>query len=163
MIEESFAMSVLRVLVMMVVTLPFLLVVPASAQDDAFAEERGARQGQFKLLGFNIGPLALMAQGRLPYDADVAQVAADNIAAIVSLDQSRMWPAGSDNESVPGTRALPVIWDDPEGFAERLADLRSAAGAMQAAAGTDLNALRGAVRDLGGACSACHENYRQPQ
>jgi cytochrome c556 len=136
---------------------------PVTAQDESFAAEREARQGQFKLLGLNIGPLATMAQGRIDYDPVVAKAAADNIAAIASLDQSLMWPAGSDNESVSATRALPAIWADPAGFAAKLDGLRSAAGAMQQAAGTDLNALRGAVRELGAACSACHENYRQPQ
>lgn len=136
---------------------------PVTAQDEPFAAELGARQGQFKLLGLNIGPLATMAQGRIDYDPVVARAAADNIAAIASLDQSLMWPAGSDNESINGTRALPVIWSDPDGFASKLAGLREAAASMQQAAGTDLNALRGAVRELGAACSACHETYRQPQ
>jgi cytochrome c556 len=133
------------------------------AQEEPFAAEREARQGQFKLMGFNIGPLATMAQGRVPYDPAVAKTAADNIATITSLDQSRMWPAGSDNESIEGTRALPSIWADPEDFAAKLDGLRTAASALQQVAGTDLNALRGAVRELGAACSACHENYREPE
>lgn len=146
-----------------VVFLGLAATAPVTAQDEPFAAEREARQGQFKLLGFNIGTLAGMAQGRVDYDAAVAKAAADNIAAIAGLDQSRMWPAGSDNESVSGTRALPVIWSDPDGFAAKLAGLREAAASTQQAADTDLNALRGAVRELGAACSACHETYRQPQ
>lgn len=148
---------------LMVALLGLVTTATVAAQEEPFAAEREARQGQFKLLGFNIGPLAGMAQGRMPYDPAVAKAAADNIAIIASLDQSRLWPAGSDNESIDGTRALPAIWADPEGFAARLDGLRSAASTMQQAAGTDLNALRGAVRELGGACSACHEDYREPQ
>lgn len=158
-------MSATRILIVMLAgaTLGLATAGPAVAQEEPFAVERQARQGQFKLLGFNIGPLAGMAQGRVAYDPAIARAAADNIAAIASMDQARLWPLGSDNETITGTRALPAIWADPEGFADRLAGLRDAAAAMQLAAGTDLNALRGAVRQLGGACSACHEDFREPE
>ena len=148
---------------LMVALLGLATTATAGAQEGPFAAALEARQGQFKLMGFNIGPLATMAQGRVPYDPAVAKTAADNIATIASLDQSRMWPAGSDNESIEGTRALPSIWADPEDFAAKLEGLRTAASAMQQAAGTDLNGLRGAVRELGAACSACHENHREPE
>lgn len=133
----------------------------ASAQsaEDAVA----ARQSQFKLLAFNVGPLVGMAQGNIDYDAAAAQAAADNLAAVVSLDQSRMWPEGTDTMSMDGTRALPSIWDDPDDFVAKLTALRDGVTALQAAAGQDLNALRGALGGVGGACTACHEANRQPQ
>jgi cytochrome c556 len=127
------------------------------------ADTVAARQSQFKLLAFNIGPLVGMTQGNIPYDAAMAQAAADNLVAIASLDQSRMWPEGTDNMAMEGTRALPAIWDDLEDFATKLEALRSAAGAMQVAAGQDLDALRAALGPVGGACSACHEANRAPQ
>jgi cytochrome c556 len=131
--------------------------------DQPFKSEIEARQGQFKLLAFNLGPLVGMAQGNAEYDAEVAQIAADNIAALASLHQARLWPAGSGNDALEGTRALPAIWEDTDDFLAKASDLREAALGMQQAAGTDLNALRGALRGLGAACSACHEGYRQPQ
>jgi cytochrome c556 len=133
----------------------------AQAQDP-FANEIGARQSQFRLLAFNVGPLVGMAQGNIPYDAEAAQAAADNLVRIASLDQSLMWPEGSDNMAVDGTRALPAIWENLEDFATKLEGLRSGVAAMQVAAGQDLDALRGALGGVGGACSACHENYREP-
>lgn len=131
--------------------------------DEPFSSELGARQGQFKLLAFNLGPIVGMAQGNIEYDAATAQIAADNIVALTSLHQSRLWPEGSDNESIENTRALPSIWENTEDFAEKFNDLGDAARGMQEAAGTDLNALRGQLRTLGGACSACHESYRQSE
>lgn len=121
-----------------------------------------ARQGMFKLLALNVGPLAGMAQGNIEYDAALAQAAANNLAALASLDQSRLWPEGSDNMSIEGTRALPLIWDDPDGFVARLAALQEGTVAMQAAAGEGLDALRGALGGVGGACSACHQDFRAP-
>ena len=121
-----------------------------------------ARQGQFKLFAAHVGPLVGMAQGNIEYDAETAQIAADNLARLTGLDQTFLWPEGSDNMSIDGTRALPVIWDDPDGFVARLTALQEGTAAMQAAAGDGLDALRGALGGVGGACSACHEDFRAP-
>lgn len=154
-------MKAKRALTAMVATATLGLTVAVA--DQPFKTEIEARQGQFKLLAFNLGPLVGMAQGNVDYDAEKAQIAADNLVALASLNQDRLWPAGSGNDALEGTRALPAIWENTDDFLAKAADLREAALAMQQAAGTDLNALRGALRGLGGACSSCHEGYRQPQ
>ena len=122
-----------------------------------------ARQGQFKLYAFNVGPMAQMAQGAIEYDAEVAETAAANLAALVSVDQARLWPEGSDSETIEGTRALPGIWGDLEDFASKFSDLQMAVAELEGAAGEDVDALRGALGPVGAACSACHEDYRAPQ
>ncbi len=122
-----------------------------------------ARQGQFKLFAFNVGPMAQMAQGAIEYDAEVAGTAAANLAALVSVEQARLWPEESDNETVEGTRALPGIWDDLEDFASKFSDLQMAVADLEGAAGEDADALRGALGPVAAACSACHEDYRAPQ
>ncbi|WP_114965033.1 c-type cytochrome [Alkalilacustris brevis] len=119
-----------------------------------------ARQGQFRLLAFNLGPLVGMTRGDIPYDAETAAAAAANMARVASLDQRGLWPEGSDNVAHDGTRALPNVWDDPDGFAEKLDALRSATRAMEAAAGDDLDALRGALGPVAQACRACHDVNR---
>ena len=134
---------------------------PVAAQ--SVSDTIAARQGQFKLLAQHVGPLVGMAQGNLEYDAEVAQAAADNLVSIAGLDQGLLWPEGSDNAAADGTRALPVIWEDFDGFTARLGALREATADLQAAAGQDLDALRGAIGPVGAACSACHEDYRAPQ
>lgn len=128
--------------------------------DDALRPAVDARQAQFTLLAFNLSVVGQMAQGRIAYDAEAAQIAADNMAAIASLHQGRHFPAGSDRASMEGTRALPAIWDTPDDFAERFEALRSATAALQTAASVDLASLQGAVRGVAGACQACHQNYR---
>jgi len=131
---------------------------PAAANEGAIK----ARQGQFQMLGLNVAVLGGMAQGRVPYDAAQAQEAADNLFHLTRNTQLGMWPEGSDNAAAAGTRALPVIWSDNAGFLERYAALQGAAEAMQAAAGTDLAALQGALGALGGTCQACHQQFRAP-
>ena len=134
--------------------------VPAAADVTPAVE---ARQGQFKLFSFNLGPMVQMAQGTIDYDADMAATAAGNLATLVRTDQARMWPEGSDNASIEGTRALPAIWDDLEDFAGLFADLQDAVAGLEGAAGSDLDALRAGLGPVGAACSACHEAYRAPQ
>jgi len=138
--------------------LPLALPQAALADDAAI----GARKAQFQLFAFNLGVLGGMAQGRMDYDAEAAQQAADHLFHLTRSNNLAMWPEGSDNASVENTRALPAIWENLEDFAQRYGALQTGAEAMQAAAGTDLASLQGALGGLGGACGACHDSYRAP-
>lgn len=122
-----------------------------------------ARQAQMTLYAFNLGTLGAMAQGNMPYDAEAAGRAASNLAGLSHLDMSALWPAGTDSFSIDGTRAMPELWDNLPDVMAKAQDLQVAADAMAAAAGTDLASLQAAMGPLGGACSACHRAYRQPE
>lgn len=119
-----------------------------------------ARQAQMRLNSFNLGPLGAMAKGELPYDAAVAAAAAKNLAAIAAMDQSRIWAKGTGQPENEGTRALPAIWETPDDFSAKVAGLRTATAALADAAGTDLEALRAGMGEVGKACGACHKAYR---
>lgn len=122
-----------------------------------------ARQSLMDLYAYNLGVLGGMAQGRMEYDSELAAEAAESLHYLTMSVTERMWPEGSDNASMQGTRALPAIWTDGEGFEEREDALIAAAEAMSTAAGTDLASLQGAMGALGQACGACHQTYRQAQ
>ncbi|NRB33907.1 MAG: cytochrome c [Rhodobacteraceae bacterium] len=133
----------------------------ASAQE--FKDQLKARQGQFNIIALNLGVLGGMARGNIDYDADRAQAAADSLAGIAMVDPAALWVEGSDNISIDGTRALPAIWDNFDDFASKWGAYVTAANAMQAAAGTGLEAIGPALGALGGTCGACHDLYRAPQ
>lgn len=122
-----------------------------------------ARKSQMTLYAFNIGLLGGMAKGDIDYDADAATAAASNLAALSKLDQSRLWPKGSDNETLgkDKTEALPAIWTADSKVGEKAMAMTTAAVAMEQAAGGGLDSLRGAIGDLGKSCGGCHEPYRQ--
>ncbi len=122
-----------------------------------------ARKAHMQLYAFNLGPLGAMAKGEMDYDAAMAATLAGNIAALTALDQSRYWPPGSAQGEVEGSRALPAIWEKTDDVMAKAMALNEAAVALQAAAGTDLAALQGAMGPLGQACGACHEAYRAPE
>lgn len=139
-----------------------LLLAPVAATAQEFDGQIAARKGQMFTLGISLGVLGGMARGNMEYDAETAQAAADNLVAVSQIDQRFTWPEGSDNFSLDTTRALPTIWEDLDGFTADWVALGEASLAMQAAAGGGAEAIGGAMRDLGAACQACHEDYREP-
>ncbi len=130
--------------------------------DGHAAEILKERQAHMKLYGKNLGILGDMAKGAKPYDAAAATAAATELAAVANKDQSGFWPEGTDT-SLKGSRALPVLFQNLDDIKKINAKLASAADAMVAAAGTDLDALRGAIGPIGAACGECHKTYRQPK
>ncbi|MFY9237472.1 MAG: cytochrome c [Roseovarius sp.] len=106
----------------------------ALAQDD-FTAQLKARQGQFRIMAINLGILGGMAQGKMDYDAVAAQAAADTLVAVSMIQQGPMWPAGTDNMAIDGTRAQPTIWEQNDDFLAKWGDFGAAAKAMQAAVG----------------------------
>lgn len=122
-----------------------------------------ARKAHMQLQAFNLGPLGAMAKGEMPYDAAVASAAAGNLAALVGMNMGRYWPEGSAQGQAEGTRALPAIWENGEDVMAKAAALNEAVTALNAAAGTDLASLQGAMGAVGEACGGCHEDYRAPE
>lgn len=120
-----------------------------------------ARRGFYQLLGFNFGPLVAMARGERAFDAAEAETFAANLTALAAYDIPNLFPGGTSNADMPGeTRALPAIWSNPAGVAQRIAEFRAAVAVMAEAAPQGQPALGGAIATLGGTCSACHNDFR---
>lgn len=134
-----------------------------SADAKAIQSAVKARQSLMTLNAFNVGLLGAMAKGEIEYDADAATAAAASLAALSEVDQSRMWPPGSDTESLgdEATEALPAIWAADSKAGDAQMAFQDAAAAMETAAGGGLDSLRGAMGPLGKACGGCHETYRK--
>ncbi len=70
-----------------------------------------------------------------------------------------IFPEGSNVED---SEALPIIWEEPEKFAEAVARAEKAMAAMGAAVSdSDVEAVGRAFRNLGEACKGCHDRYRK--
>lgn len=119
-----------------------------------------ARQGQMQLYQLNVGILFSMAKGDVDYNAEAAQGAADNLKALSMLDASAMWPQGSEMGNAEGSRAKAEIWTTFPAVFEKANAMSAAATAVADVAGKDLASLQAAVGQLGGACNACHKEYR---
>ena len=132
---------------------------PAQASSD-LPEPVETRQSLMRLFTHNMAMLGGMARGKIEYDAELAQKAADSIVALTRVDQSRMWPEGTDNFEIDGTRALPELWENLPDLVERNMKLQEAAVTFAQSAGNGLEEMRGSIGALVGVCGACHKQYR---
>lgn len=133
-----------------------------ASANEAMQKAVKARQGLFQVYAFNIGQLGAMAKGTVEYNAEAAQIAADNLMAAVSINGQAMWPEGSDNTGpMKGkTRAKPEAWTTWPAISKKQEALVTAVTALQPAAGQGLDALRGKIGDVGQSCKACHDDFR---
>lgn len=116
------------------------------------------RQSYFTLLAMNFGPIGAMLKDEMPWDDARVKMLADELAALASMDVSRAFGPGSDKGT---TRAKPEIWENQEDFAAKLADMQEAVAGLQAAAASgDRAAIGEAAGATGGACKACHDEYK---
>lgn len=132
-------------------------------EEDPFADVVEARHGLMLLMGSNLGTLGAMAKGEAAYDAAVAGKAAANVAALASVLSPDLFPAGSEYEKAADSYALPSIWTNADDFIAKIGALNTAAAQLQASAGTDVEGVKAGLAAVGGACSACHKAYRQPE
>jgi len=93
-------------------------------------------------------------------DLAVVRSSAATIADLASKS-SGWFPAGTGQEVLRKTRALPAIWQKPEDFVAKDRDFSEAAQALKAAAdGGEISAIKSRFADLGKTCKACHDTYR---
>src|SRR6056297_923826 len=119
--------------------------------DEAVMKAVKARQAQMQLYAFNLGQLGAMAKGEVDYDAGAASAAAGNLAKLTSLDGRAVWVPGSDDATIGKdlTEALPAIWSEGSKVGEKAKALSIAATELDAVAGDGLDALRGAIGNVG--------------
>lgn len=87
------------------------------------------------------------------------QAAREIVAA--SKAQYRWFPKGSGPQSGGRTAARKEIWDNPTDFRTAQDSFARQASAVESAvAAGNVAVLRGEIRKLGGACKACHDQFR---
>jgi len=120
------------------------------------------RQSLMQIIAFKAGRVRGMADGNIPVDEAVFARSAAELATLAGMIEDGIAP-GSDSDSIPGSAALPDIWNDLADFGQRAANLRTAAQtvASQAQAGGFQAAQVAASEDIGPACGGCHRPYRQ--
>ncbi|KGJ05398.1 Cytochrome c556 [Paracoccus halophilus] len=147
----------------LILTAAALATIPlaAIAQDDPIRNTIEARQGFYKMLAINMGTLAGMAKGDIEYDETGASLAAANIEALAGYDLPSLFLEGSASGEVDGTAALPDIWEDMDDFRAKFDGLREAAAGASTAVTGGAGNVGPVVGKLGGACKACHDDYRE--
>jgi cytochrome c556 len=140
-------------------TLAAVLLSPlAVSHFDDKAIPQSYRQSYFTLVALNFGPMAAMVKGDIPWNQTGFEDYANDLATVTSLDFARGWPEGSHTGK---TRAKPEIWENKADFESKFEDLRTAVASLQkSAAGGDRAAIVESFKATGGACKACHDDYK---
>jgi len=118
------------------------------------------RQSVMTLQGKYFGPMAAMAQGKAPYNADVIK---RNSAYLDNL--SRMaWDGFDASTKDTKSAALPAIYEQGDKFKEAASRLENEAHKLyQVAQSGDEAAVKVQIGAVGKACGGCHNDFRQKQ
>jgi cytochrome c556 len=121
------------------------------------------RQAVMTLQGKYFGPMAAMAQGKAPYNADIVRRNAAFLDNLTRMPWDGFDPSTKDIKDVK-TAALPAIYEQPEKFKEAAARLENEAHKLyEVSRSGDENAVKTQIGAVGKACGGCHENFRQKQ
>jgi cytochrome c556 len=118
------------------------------------------RQAVMTLQGKYFGPMAAMAQGKAPYNADIVR---RNAAFLDNL--SRMpWDGFDPSTKDVKSAALPAVYEQPDKFKEAAARLENEAHKLyELSRSGDEAAVKAQIGAVGKACGGCHESFRQKQ
>lgn len=133
-----------------------------AAAPDPVAVQRAvdARVAKYKQIGkANKAIKDELAQGQ----PNLVNVQANARVIEALAKQIPSWfPPGTGQQPGVNSEALPVIWQQVPTFKQRAAGLAGTAHQVAAVAGTgNLDATRAAAANIGLACKACHDTFRQ--
>ena len=133
------------------------LALPAHAQvkPDVLVKQR---QAAMALQGKYFGPLAGMAQGKVPYNQQVV------IRNAVFLDSLSKMPWDGFVESTKGEKSatLPAAFTEQAKFRQAAERLEAESTRLvQVSKSGDEGAVKAQILAVGKTCSACHDDYRE--
>jgi len=144
-------------------SLGLALVLGASYSLTAFAQAKPEtlvkqRQSAMTLQGKYFGPLNGMAQGKVPYDANIVARNAGFLDALSKMPWDGFNPSTKDEKSA----ALPAVYTDTAKFKEAQEKLQGEIGKLVAVSkGGDEAAVKAQIGATNKACGGCHETFRE--
>jgi cytochrome c556 len=118
------------------------------------------RQAVMTLQGKYYGPMAAMAQGKVPYNADVVRRNAAFLDNLSRMAWDGFDPATKDVKSA----TLPAVYEQSAKFKEAAARLENEAHKLyEVSRSGDEAAVKAQIGAVGKSCGACHESFRAKQ
>jgi cytochrome c556 len=127
-----------------------------------------SRQAGYKFMAWNLSKIKAQAvDGTVPFNREQVLGAALAVKGIANSGMGALFVAGTDTKSAPvKTRALPELFD-PKNVDERnkiaKAYIEQANKLAEVAAGGDQAAIKVQFGELGKACKACHDKFREDE
>ena len=116
------------------------------------------RQSVYKIVGWNFGPMAAMVKGEKPYDKEAFARHAMIVSQMSPLAMEG-FAAGSDKGA--DTKAKPEIWTKSADFKEKMDKMVGESKKLAAIASTgSFDEIKKQFGATGGACKACHDDYK---
>jgi cytochrome c556 len=116
------------------------------------------RQAAMTLLGKYFGPLAGMAQGKVPYDSNVAARNAGYLNTLGQMPWDGFAPSTKDVKS----GALPKVFTDTARLKEAQDRFKGEVAKLLAVGKSgDEAAVKAQINAVGKACGDCHESFRE--
>jgi len=118
------------------------------------------RQSAMTLQGKYFGPMAAMAQGKAPYNADIVRRNAGFLDNLSRMPWDGFDPSTRDVKSA----ALPAVWSEPDKWRQASERLQAETSKLyEVSRAGDEAAVKGQIGAVGKACGGCHETFRQKQ
>lgn len=143
-----------------VAALGLAITVPVAAQFRNAEAAVEYRQGAFTIMANHFARIGAMVKGDVPYNAANAAASADVVAMMSKL------PYEAFPEGTSGTKKgspKPNVWTERAKFDDLASKLQAATAKLASAAHTNnLDAIKPAFAEVGKACKACHDDFRNP-
>jgi cytochrome c556 len=118
------------------------------------------RQSVMTLQGKYFGPMAAMAQGKAPYNADIVRRNAVFLDNLTRMAWDGFDPSTKDVKSA----ALPAVYEQQAKFKEAASRLETEANKLyEVSRSGDEAAVKAQIGAVGKSCGGCHESFRQKQ
>jgi len=118
------------------------------------------RQAGMTLISKYFGPLGGMAQGKVPFNAQLVQRNANYLAVLTEMPWDGFDPSTANEKS----RAKPELFKEMDKVKELIDRFQGEVKKLQTAAkGGDEAAIKSQIAAVGKACGACHDRYREKQ
>lgn len=133
-----------------------LLSTPASAQVKP-EEVIKYRQGAYKVMGWNFGPMAAMVKGEKPYNKEDFARRADIVAYVGKLTMEGFTP-GTDKGD---TKVKPEAFAKMDDFKAKMTKMNEETAKLAAVAKTGtFDEIKKQFGATGASCKACHDDYK---
>ena len=116
------------------------------------------RKAVYQTMAWNFGPMAAMAQDKMPFDAKEFALRAERVAWLAPLLKEAYGPETRD---LPDSKLKPEMWNQRSDFDHRLQVLLDRTSELARTAQTgDVAQSKSAFLETANACKACHDKYR---
>ena len=133
---------------------------PAAAQFQRPEQAVKYRQSAMALQNNHLGRVIAMANGRVPFDAKVAQ---ENIEIIAMINRLQFTAFIDGTDKVGNTRAKPEVWTEKDKWAAAVAKSQEDVGKLVVAGRSgNIDQIKTAAGAVGGSCKGCHDAFQTP-